>query len=114
MSVGEGDRTSPGCYRRQTVRVGELVPTPASEVPNLMKELEIYMNEQSELPSLIQTSLSTNLSLPLPAYTGAHQLASPRSPDNGPQAQWLQWHRAGISSGHPHTRSTLPYGHRKR
>lgn len=58
MSSGDGDKASPGQFRKQSVRVGELTPAPASEVPNLMSDLERYINEPSELPPLIQAGLA--------------------------------------------------------
>jgi len=57
MSAGEGDKATPGVYRKQSVRVGEHVPPPASEIETLMSELEKYINEPSELPSLIRAGL---------------------------------------------------------
>ena len=47
----------PGNYRKQSVRVGELVPPPAPEIPILMENLEKYINEPSNLPALIRTGL---------------------------------------------------------
>jgi len=57
MSAGESDKASPGHYRKQSVRVGKLIPPPPTEVPKLMNELEKNMNEPSELPPLIQAGL---------------------------------------------------------
>lgn len=57
MSGGDGDKASPGNYRKQSVRVGELIPPPAPEVPNLMSVLEKYINEPSDLPPLIKAGL---------------------------------------------------------
>lgn len=58
MSFGEGDKAAPGCFRKQSVRVGNLVPAPAPEVPNLMSRLEKYINEPSEIPPLIRAGLA--------------------------------------------------------
>lgn len=58
MSVGEGDKAAPGHFRKQSVRVGELVPPPAPEIPNLMSGLEKYINEPSEMPPLIKAGLA--------------------------------------------------------
>jgi Fic family protein len=58
MTAGEGDKASPGAYRKQSVRVGNHVPPPAPEVPHLMSNLEKYMNEPSDLPSLIKAGLA--------------------------------------------------------
>jgi Fic family protein len=56
MNTG-GDKATPGYFRKQSVRVGELVPPPATEVANLMSGLEKYINEPSDLPSLIKAGL---------------------------------------------------------
>jgi len=59
LSGGDGDKANPGSYRKQTVRVGELVPPPAPEIPRLMSELERYINEPTEdLPVLIRGGLA--------------------------------------------------------
>ena len=58
MTAGEGDKSSPGAYRQQSVRVGQLVPPPATEVPRLMGDLEKYMNDLSGLPPLIKAGLA--------------------------------------------------------
>jgi Fic family protein len=57
LSSGEGDKMSPGSYRKQSVRVGDLIPPPAPEIPRLISELEKYMNEDSSLPPLIRAGL---------------------------------------------------------
>lgn len=57
MSVGEGDRSDPGHFRKLAVRVGPLVPPPASEVPGLMADLEKFIHEDETLPALIKTGL---------------------------------------------------------
>jgi Fic family protein len=57
LSVGEGDTSAPGSYRKQSVRVGHLVPPPAPEIPILMTALEKYMNEPSALPPLLRAGL---------------------------------------------------------
>ncbi len=58
MTAGEGDKASPGAYRKQSVSVGDHVPPPAPEVPHLMSNLEKYMNESSGLPPLIKAGLA--------------------------------------------------------
>lgn len=58
MSAGAGESADPGQFRKQSVRVGSLVPPPAPEIPRLMGELERYINEPSELPPLIQAGLA--------------------------------------------------------
>ena len=57
LMKGEGDKFSPGQYRKQSVRVGEFTPPPASEVVKLMNDLENYINQNTELPSLIKAGL---------------------------------------------------------
>ncbi|MCP5468843.1 MAG: Fic family protein [Deltaproteobacteria bacterium] len=58
MRLGEGDQASPGQYRKQAVRVGEHVPPPASQVIELMSELEKFINTDQSLPPLIQAGLA--------------------------------------------------------
>jgi Fic family protein len=58
MSGGEGDKANPGNFRLQSVRVGELVPPPATAVADLMSGLEKYINEASEMPPLIKAGLA--------------------------------------------------------
>lgn len=48
---------APGQYRKQSVRVGELVPPPPTEISNLMSDLEKYIHENSETPPLIKAGL---------------------------------------------------------
>lgn len=48
---------SAGNFRRQPVRVGELVPAPAHKIPDLMSDLEKYINNSSDLPPLIKAGL---------------------------------------------------------
>jgi Fic family protein len=57
MSFGAGDKASPGFYRKQPVRVGDLVPPPAPEIPRLISALEIYINEVSDMPPLIKAGM---------------------------------------------------------
>ena len=52
-----GAGKAPGTYRRQSVRVGELVPPPASEVPRMISDVEKYINASDELPPLIRAGL---------------------------------------------------------
>lgn len=58
MSAGEGDKSSPGAFRKQSVKVGELIPPPATEIHALMNNLEKYINEPTDLPSLIVAGLA--------------------------------------------------------
>jgi Fic family protein len=55
---GEGDKSAPGHFRQQSVRVGELVPPPATEVEKLMSSLEKYIDEPSGVPPLIKAGLA--------------------------------------------------------
>lgn len=57
MSGGDGDQSNPGSYRKQTVKVGNLVPPPATMVHKLMAELEKYINMREGLPAVIRTGL---------------------------------------------------------
>lgn len=58
MAGGEGDKANPGHFRTQSVRVGELVPPPATAIADLMSGLEKYINQPSEMPSLIKAGLA--------------------------------------------------------
>ncbi len=58
MSGGEGEKSTPGIYRKQSVRVGDLIPPPAQEIPNLMGQLEVFINEPSEMQVLIKAGLA--------------------------------------------------------
>lgn len=58
MGSGEGDKYSPGLYRKQQVRVGELVPASADHIPDLMSSLEKFINNNSEIPPLIAAGLA--------------------------------------------------------
>jgi Fic family protein len=58
MTGGDGDRSNPGSYRKQTVKVGNLVPPPAPMVPGLMAELEKYINTKDDLPVVIKAGLA--------------------------------------------------------
>ncbi len=57
MTCGDGDKASPGNYRKQSVSVGRLVPPPAQDVVDLMADLEKYINADSDLPPLIRAGL---------------------------------------------------------
>ncbi len=58
MSGGEGERANPGNYRKQPVRVENLVPPPANLVPDLIADLEKYINTDDSLPLLIKAGLA--------------------------------------------------------
>jgi len=55
---GEGNKYSPGQYRKQQVGVGEFTPPQASEITKLMSDLEKYINEDNNLPPLIKAGLA--------------------------------------------------------
>lgn len=57
MSDGEGERSLPGQFRTQSVRVGNLVPPPAPDVPELMHQLEQYIHRDDTLSPLIRNGL---------------------------------------------------------
>jgi Fic family protein len=58
LSKGESDKATPGAYRKQSVRVGDLVPPAAPDIPALMTKLEKYTNTtSSKLPILVRTGL---------------------------------------------------------
>jgi|SRR5579863_316142 len=58
MASGEGDKASPGQYRKQAVRVGDLVPPPAHKISGLMADLERYINTDDSLAPLIKAGLA--------------------------------------------------------
>ena len=58
MSGGQGEKFDPGNFRKQSVRVGNLVPPAAPELNQLMSGLEKYINEPSELPPLLRAGLA--------------------------------------------------------
>ena len=58
MKEGEGDKANPGHYRKQSVRVGQLIPPPPSRVIELMDDLERYINLDESLPPLIKAGLA--------------------------------------------------------
>ena len=51
------ENADPGHYRKQAVRVGNLVPPPADQVHECMTALEHYINESEGLPPLIKAGL---------------------------------------------------------
>ena len=51
------ENSSPGSYRKQTVKVGNLTPPMALKIPDLIANLERYINEDISLPSLIKAGL---------------------------------------------------------
>ncbi|KIE05155.1 Uncharacterized protein NF27_ES00020 [Candidatus Jidaibacter acanthamoeba] len=55
---GEGDRSAPGEFRKQQVKVGNLVPAPANIVPELISDLERFINANNSVPPLIKAGLA--------------------------------------------------------
>lgn len=55
--MGSGSKANLGNYRRQSVRVGNLIPPPATNIKSLMSELEHYINEPSSLSAIIKAGL---------------------------------------------------------
>ncbi len=58
LSNGESTKADPGNFRKQSVKVGDLVPAPATIISDLMSDLEKFINEPSNLPSLIKAGLA--------------------------------------------------------
>jgi Fic family protein len=58
MSTGEGEKSNPGQYRKQSVKVGDFIPPLAPEILPLMADLERYINEDTSLPPLIKAGLA--------------------------------------------------------
>lgn len=56
--LGNQEHADPGHYRKQMVKVGNLVPAPAQKIPDLMSDLEKFINEYDELPVLIKAGLA--------------------------------------------------------
>ncbi|MBP6892429.1 Fic family protein [Candidatus Babeliales bacterium] len=57
LQGGSQEKASPGQYRKQAVKVENLTPAPAFDVPECMSELEKYINHDDNLGPLIQTGL---------------------------------------------------------
>lgn len=57
LMSGQGDKSAPGNYRKQSVKVGNLVPPSAPHIPELMAQLEKYINQNQDFPPLIQAGL---------------------------------------------------------
>lgn len=57
MQGSYSEKANPGEYRKQAVKVGSLVPPPANLIPELMAELETYININTSLPILIKAGL---------------------------------------------------------
>jgi Fic family protein len=58
LLAGEGDRATPGEFRKHQVKVGNLVPALANSVPRLIADLEKFINDDNSLPPLIKAGLA--------------------------------------------------------
>lgn len=58
MQTGEGDSSDPGHYRKLPVKVGNLTPAQATKIPELIHELEIFINTDDTIPPLIKAGLT--------------------------------------------------------
>jgi Fic family protein len=58
MQGGEGDKSDPGHYRKQAVKVGNLVPPPAHHIQEHMAHLEQFIHSDESLPPLIKAGLA--------------------------------------------------------
>lgn len=55
---GDENRANPGHYRQQAVRVGNLIPTYAAKIPDLMVQLAQFINKDDSLSPLIKAGLA--------------------------------------------------------
>lgn len=55
---GDENKANPGHYRQQAVRVGNLIPTYAAKIPDLMAQLAQFINKDASLPPLIAAGLA--------------------------------------------------------
>jgi Fic family protein len=58
MSKGAGDKFNPGEYRQQSVKVGYFYPALPKHVPQLMADLEEYINMDTTHPPLIKSAIA--------------------------------------------------------
>jgi Fic family protein len=58
MSVARGKMADAGNYRKQSVRVGNLVPPTAPHIAKLLADLEQFINTDASLPPLIKAGLA--------------------------------------------------------
>ncbi len=58
MKTGESNKADPGQYRKQSVRVGNLIPPQAQKIPALMTGLEQFINNDDSLSPLIKAGLA--------------------------------------------------------
>lgn len=54
----DANRADPGHYRQLPVRVGNLIPTYAAKIPDLMAQLAQFINKDDSLPPLIKAGLA--------------------------------------------------------
>jgi Fic family protein len=52
------NKATPGHYRQHPVRVGNLIPTYAAKIPDLMAQLAQFINKDDSLPPLIKAGLA--------------------------------------------------------
>lgn len=58
LLLGKGDHSAPGDFRKQQVKVGSLLPAPATHIPALISDLERFINTDNSLPPLIKAGLA--------------------------------------------------------
>jgi len=58
MHLDDEDKATPGHYRKQAVRVGNLIPAQAQKIPVLMGDLAKFINTDDSLPALIKAGLA--------------------------------------------------------
>src|SRR4030095_4809493 len=58
MHLDDEDKATPGHYRKQAVRVGNLIPAHAQKIPVLMGDLARFINTDHSLPALIKAGLA--------------------------------------------------------
>lgn len=58
LMQGEGNQSNPGHYRKQSVSVGNLIPPPSIQIPQLMADLELFINNDITFQSLIKAGLA--------------------------------------------------------
>lgn len=57
MQLGHGDKVDPGSFRKQSVKVGNLIPPSSMQIPDLMADLERYINLDESISPLIKAGL---------------------------------------------------------
>jgi len=55
---GDENKATPGHYRQQAVRVGNLIPTYAAKIPDLMAQLAQFINKDDSVSPLIAAGLA--------------------------------------------------------